>query len=130
MAFPILVMMIFGILTYRNMRLLKRTAELSNADRQLVIMVGLQIILALLATIPYGSYQVYALATASIVKSAEQSGRDLLFVSVTTMISISHFGVSTILSLSFIINDVYHLLLGKLLYFFSRIESFPSKISR
>lgn len=94
MAFPILVMIIFGILTYRNMHTLKRTAELSNADRQLVIMVGLQVILALVATVPYGSYNVYALITANMMKTSEQVGRDLFIVSVTTMISISHFGVS------------------------------------
>ena len=119
-------MIIFGVLTYRNMRTLKRTAEFSNADRQLVIMVGLQVILALVATFPYGSYNVYALVTANTVKSAEHSGRDLFFVSVTTLISISHFGVSR--SACPLTTKAVNFVPGKLLHLFSRFTSVPREI--
>ena len=84
MAFPILTMITFGLLTYHNMRRLKRTAELSNADSQLATMVFLQVILALIATVPYGSYNVYALITANMVKGQEQATRDVFCISVTS----------------------------------------------
>lgn len=114
MAFPIVTMITFGLLTYRNMRSLKRTAEVFNVDSQLAIMVFLQVILALIATFPYGSYNVYALVTANMVKSQEQATRDVFIVSVTTLISISHFGVSDPCIFFSLIESVFKSL-GKLL---------------
>ena len=126
-TFPLVTMTTFGFLTYRNMRSLKRTAELSNADSQLAIMVFLQVILALIATFPYGSYNVYALATANMVKSEEQATRDVFIVGVTTLISISHFGVSVRYIFFALIESVFKSV-GKLLRIPRGVESLSRKM--
>ena len=113
-TFPTVTMITFGLLTYRNMRSLKRTTELSNADSQLAIMVFLQVILALIATFPYASYNIYALATANMVKGQDQATRDVFIVSVTTLTSISHFGVSVRCIFFVLIGSVFKSV-GKLL---------------
>ena len=94
---PIVILIIFGILTFRNIRKLIIRVQLSNADRQIAVMVCLQVILALIGTVSYGTYNIYQTITAKNIKDSVQVGKDSLFLSVAALISICHFGVNNIL---------------------------------
>ncbi|CAF1368267.1 unnamed protein product [Rotaria sp. Silwood1] len=68
---PITITTIFGYLTYRNIR---QTTVLAGqqADRQLVKMVLLQIILIIISNTPLGGLYTYILITTGVIKSQEQ----------------------------------------------------------
>ncbi|CAF0854556.1 unnamed protein product [Adineta steineri] len=93
-AASIIVMITFGILAYRNMHLLKNTAQLNHADQQLTIMICMQIFIVFISVASYGGYNVYALATASIQKDAEQKGKDLVALTVTSLSAFLNYGSS------------------------------------
>ncbi|CAF1195605.1 unnamed protein product [Adineta steineri] len=81
---PVVVMIGFGFLTYRNIRLTIALAEL-RADRQLAKMTLIQVVLVIISIIPYGINNAYGLITTGMTKDANR-------------ISIESF-VSTIVSL-------------------------------
>lgn len=64
---PILIMILFGWLTYRNIH---RTIALANqnVDRQLVKMTLFQVGLVIISFLPFGIYTLYTLATDQLVK--------------------------------------------------------------
>ncbi|CAF1546392.1 unnamed protein product [Rotaria sp. Silwood1] len=68
---PITITMIFGYLTYRNIRQTTVLAE-QQADRQVVKMVLLQIILIIISNTPLGGLNTYGLITTGVIKSQEQ----------------------------------------------------------
>ncbi|CAF2374495.1 unnamed protein product [Rotaria sp. Silwood2] len=78
----------------RNMRRLAKSGQLAGADRQLIKMVCLQLILVVLAAIPYGIYNTYILSTSNKSKNAEQTDRDLLFLTTTSLLGLFNFGGS------------------------------------
>ncbi|CAF1609409.1 unnamed protein product [Rotaria magnacalcarata] len=65
---PSSLTIVFGFLTYRNV---SQSVGLTHqhADRQLVNMLCMQIILILITTIPYGFLHLYSLETSKIIKS-------------------------------------------------------------
>ncbi|CAF0893532.1 unnamed protein product [Rotaria sp. Silwood1] len=79
---PILIMMTFGILAYQN---IKKTTALARlrVDRQLTIIVFIQVLLTLIGLSPYGIYNAYALITIDVEKDADQKAKDALASNIT-----------------------------------------------
>ena len=93
LAIPTITLITFGYLAYRNIRHLANTRQLNGSDRQLVLMVCLQLILVIVSTVPFGAYNTYILATANVKKTAEQLDRDFLFQIVASLFGVFNFGV-------------------------------------
>jgi len=68
---PILIMTLFGWLTYRN---IQRTIVLldQNVDQQLVTMTFIQILLVIVSFLPYGIYMLYIFITTDWILNANQ----------------------------------------------------------
>ncbi|CAF1213618.1 unnamed protein product [Adineta steineri] len=64
---PVVILVAFGYLTYRNIQLTRVLAE-QQADHQLVKMTMIQVILVVIAITPLGINNVYALITSGVVK--------------------------------------------------------------
>ena len=94
LAIPTITLIIFGFLAYRNIRHLTNTRQLNGSDRQLVLMVCLQLILVIVSTAPFGAYNTYILATSSMIKTTEQLDQDFLFLTITSLFGVFNFGVS------------------------------------
>lgn len=69
---PLVTIIVFGVLAYRNMRLLRNTAHLQSSDRQLILMISGQVILVIISVGVFGVFNAYSVATASANKSIEQ----------------------------------------------------------
>lgn len=94
LAIPLVTLLTFGFLAYKNMRRLTRAGHLVGSDHQLIKMICLQLIVVIMATIPYGIYNSYMLATSNKIKNAEQIEQDFLFLTVTSLSGLFNFGVS------------------------------------
>jgi hypothetical protein len=68
---PALVTLIFGYLTYRNIHLTRVLAE-QQADRQLVRMTLIQVVLVVICITPYGVNSAYSLITSGVSKDANR----------------------------------------------------------
>ena len=68
---PVTVMNIFGCLTYRNIHLTRVLAQ-QQADRQLVRMTLIQVMLIIVCIVPYGIYNTYSLITSGMAKNANR----------------------------------------------------------
>jgi hypothetical protein len=66
-ALPVLIMVVFGWLTYRNVHQITILAE-QNTDRQMVRMNLTQVGLLVISLLPYGIYSTYLLITESVTK--------------------------------------------------------------
>ncbi|CAF1514514.1 unnamed protein product [Adineta steineri] len=66
-AIPVLIMIVFGYLTYRNIQLTQILA-LEQADRQLIRMTMFQVILVIFSLVPYGGSIAYNLITSGNIK--------------------------------------------------------------
>jgi len=64
---PVLAMVTFGYLTYRNIHLTRVLAE-QQADRQLAKMTLIQVILVVICFVPYSIYVAYSLITSGVSK--------------------------------------------------------------
>jgi hypothetical protein len=71
LTFPVVTMIIFGYLTYRNIRLTRVLAR-QQADRQLTRMILIQVVLVLVSIVPYGIYHVYSQITSGISKDVNR----------------------------------------------------------
>lgn len=76
------------------MRLIRNTAQLNNADRQLTIMICMQVIIVVISVASYGSYNVYSLITANTYKDADQKGKDLVALTVTSLSAFLNYEVN------------------------------------
>ncbi|CAF1147857.1 unnamed protein product [Adineta ricciae] len=90
---PVLMMSVFGILAYRNVRVLKDMRKSQGVDRQLTHMVCGQIMLIIVYVVPYATFNAYSLATAVVIKTLEQKSVDYLVVNVTGLLSVFGAGV-------------------------------------
>lgn len=81
--------MIFGCLTYKN---IKESIGLSNhnVDRQLTIMICMQIILILWSTIPYGIFTIYSLLTNNIIKDIKRLYEELFTFTIISINTYVH----------------------------------------
>ncbi|CAF4153866.1 unnamed protein product [Adineta steineri] len=69
---PIVVMIVFGYLTYRNIHLTRVIRAEQQADHQLVRMTLIQVILVVISITPYGINNVYGLITSTISKDLDR----------------------------------------------------------
>ncbi|CAF2115394.1 unnamed protein product [Rotaria magnacalcarata] len=83
LAIPTVTLVTFSFLTYKNLHRLTNIGQLVGSDQQLVKIICLPLTLVVMATIPFGIYNAYILATSSNYKNAEQIDRDFLFLTVT-----------------------------------------------
>jgi hypothetical protein len=67
LTLPVVTMITFGYLTYRNIHLTRVLAQ-HQVDRQLTRMVLIQVVLVLVSIVPYGIYHVYSQITSGISK--------------------------------------------------------------
>lgn len=111
-AMNISIMMIFGTLAYRNIR---RTTTLNRlrADRQLTIMVFIQVLLTIIGLIPYGASCAYALATINTPKTFDQIAKENLASTVTYLFGSITYGVSIFYAVLLLM--FYFLYLGTIL---------------
>lgn len=93
---PMLIMIVFGLLTYRNIRQTIILAE-QHADRQLVKMILIQIILVVISNVPFAAVTVYNLITANIKKDFNRQMKELLAVFILIILNYSYYIVSALL---------------------------------
>ena len=91
---PTSLTIIFGYLTYRN---ISQSVGLSHqhADRQLALMVCMQIFLIVAATIPYGLYHFYSFSTRNTVKGPSRLTTELLLSTIFSLNTYVYSGVSS-----------------------------------
>ncbi|CAF3636128.1 unnamed protein product [Rotaria socialis] len=88
---PCLIMTIFGLLAYRN---IGKTIFLSRLgiDRQLVIVVFIQVVLTLVGLAPYGINRVFLLITLNFQKTADEEVKETLANNITYLFSAVAYG--------------------------------------
>lgn len=91
-ALPILSMIIFGWLTYRNIHRTIALAE-HNADRQLIRMTLIQIGLVVISFIPYGIYNIYILITARIYKDKDRLMKEYFTYTIISLMAYFYYTV-------------------------------------
>jgi hypothetical protein len=101
-AIPILVMVIFGWLTYRNIRLTRVLAE-QHADRQLVKMTLIQTVIVVISFAPYGIMNAYTLITSGGTKSVDQQVQESFALTIFTLTTFIYYAVC-LLIVSYIIS--------------------------
>jgi hypothetical protein len=92
-AIPVGLMVMFGYLTYRNIHLTRGLAE-QQADRQLVRMVLIQVLLVVVSILPYGIYSAYSLVTSGMIKSTDQLQREYFAAIVISLVPYFYYAVS------------------------------------
>lgn len=93
MAIPTITLSTFGYLGYKNMKRLTMNGQMIGSDRQFILMICLQLILVILATIPYGIYNTYTLITSNRSKTLQQIDEEFLFLTITSLFGLFNFGV-------------------------------------
>ena len=121
-------MFVFGCLTYRNIRQTIVLAE-QHADRQLVKMILIQVVLVVISVTPYGINGIYGLATAGIVKNEDQQEKESFALTIVTVLSYCYYAV---LLFTFLLHNslFFKLFLGKFLHVLDFIESISSDRQR
>ena len=89
---PTVFILVFGYLTYRN---ITRSIALSNqqADRQLAIMVCMQILLIVFTVIPYAAHHIYSLITANTAKDSHRLAIELFVMTIVSLNTYVYSGV-------------------------------------
>lgn len=90
---PILIMTIFGFLTYENIR---KTIVLSRLriDRQFTIIVFIQVLLTLIGLSPYATDLTYVVITKHVQKTEERKNIESLVANITYLFCSLAYGVS------------------------------------
>jgi hypothetical protein len=94
---PILIMVIFGYLTYRNISLTRALAE-QHADRQLIQMILIQLALVIFCMSPFGFFSMYILITAKVPKGLNQQMEEYLISTIFLLITYFYYIVCYSLS--------------------------------
>ncbi|CAF1053545.1 unnamed protein product [Adineta ricciae] len=85
---PISIMSLFGYLTYRNIRQTIALVE-QHADRQLIKMTFLQVMLAFIDTAPLGSLYIYNMITSGMIKDQDRLMKEYFaYVIISTEITL------------------------------------------
>ena len=85
-AIPVLLLTVFGCLTYGNLRQTIVLAE-QYADRQLARMTLIQIMMIIISMTPYGVNSMYRFITSGMKKNLEQQEMENFITVIVTMIS-------------------------------------------
>jgi hypothetical protein len=91
-AIPIVIMVIFGGLAYRNIR---QTIVLAaqQADRQLMNMILIQVILVVISMTPFGIYMTYDVITSQCKKDLDQQLKESFVVTILVLITYFYYVV-------------------------------------
>jgi hypothetical protein len=92
---PVLVMAVFGYLTYRNIRLTRVLAR-QQADRQLTRMILIQLALVVICLVPYGINYTYYLITSNVSKSENRLNIENFVSTVTAVVVYIYFCVCSV----------------------------------
>ena len=82
---PILIMIFFGYLTYRNVHQRRMLVE-QQIDRQLIRITLIQIFLVIFAIGPYGIYNIYSLITSQLTKTTIRLSIESFISTIVTLI--------------------------------------------
>jgi hypothetical protein len=92
--FPSFLMLVFGLLTLRNVRqrrhLVRRAREntaIRRTDTQLLRMLTAQVLVIIIATLPFCVFQLYSAFTSSFTKSTLRIAQENLAVQMTAMVT-------------------------------------------
>lgn len=89
---PITVMIVFGCLTYRNIRQTPVLAE-HNADRQLTRMTFFQVIFVIICLTPYSINSAYTLITEKVAKDTNQLQKENFVLTIVTLVTYCYYSV-------------------------------------
>jgi len=81
---PVLIMVVFGYLAYRNISLTRVLAQ-QRADRQLMRMILIQLALVIFCMSPFGFFSIYSLITAAVPKGLNQQMEEYLISTITLL---------------------------------------------
>jgi hypothetical protein len=95
---PVVVMVLFAYLTYRNIHLTIALAE-QQADRQLVRMTLIQVALVVICFVPYGIINAYLLITSGVSKDTNRLKAESLSVTIFAMMTYFYYAVCLLFSL-------------------------------
>jgi hypothetical protein len=87
---PIFIMILFGCLTYRNIRQTIVLAE-QHADRQVTRMIFIQVILVVISNTPNSVYTAYGLITKYSTKDYGRQAKEYLTAVIITLFSYSYY---------------------------------------
>jgi hypothetical protein len=88
---PVLVMLLFGYLTYRNIHFTRFLSV--KADRQLTRMILIQVVLVTICITPYGIYSAYDLATEGVNKDGDRSMKESFALTILGLVPYFYYAV-------------------------------------
>ena len=91
-AIPVLFLLVFGYLTYRNIRLTRVLVE-QQAVRQLAKMTLIQVALVIFSVVPYINLNMYNMITAGVVKDVDRQQKENFASTIVNLISYTHYVV-------------------------------------
>jgi hypothetical protein len=91
-AIPVIVTILFAYLAYRNIHLTRALAE-QGADRQLLRMALIQVVLIVISAVPYGINTVYGLITSGVSKDANRLMNESFALTIFTLLSYFYYAV-------------------------------------
>jgi hypothetical protein len=91
-AIPVSVMIIFGWLTYRNIRQTRVLAEL-QVDRQLIRMTLTHVVLVVISLLPFGIYNAYSLITNTTIKDSDRQLKEYFAATIFSMVTYLYYVV-------------------------------------
>jgi hypothetical protein len=83
---PIIVLITFGILTYRNISLLQNAQNRQRAQHHLTSMILLHVIFIVIGNLPYASYYTYSAITLTTVKSVNRQELETFLSNIVAVI--------------------------------------------
>jgi len=89
---PVLIMLVFGSLAYRNIHQTRALAR-QQADRQITKMVLMQIILVVISMTPFGIMTAYSLITAGVSKSIDQQIKEYFVTIILVLVTYLYYVV-------------------------------------
>lgn len=97
---PITIMIVFGYLTYRNIRL-TRALVMQHADRQLTRMTLCQVMLVTISMTPSGVYNIYRSTTSGMTKNSDRQMKETFVNLITILFSYFYYIVYSFIFLIF-----------------------------
>jgi hypothetical protein len=85
-------MVVFGYLTYRNIRLTRVLAE-QQVDRQLARMTLIQVVFVVICLVPYGIDTAYSLITSGVSKDANRLLNESFAITIFILLSYFYYAV-------------------------------------
>jgi hypothetical protein len=89
---PVSVTLLFGYLAYRNIHLTRVLAE-QQADRQLVRMALIQVVLIFISAVPFGTNYIYGLITSGVSKDANRLMIESFALTIFLLLSYFYYAV-------------------------------------